>query len=268
MRERRYVKFRVDMFEDTKLKIINRRLERDLIDYVWLRLGLLAGKVNREGDLFMSRNIPYTVETLAIEFDREVEQVKLALDILMELEMLELTEHNVYRVKNFAKHQNIKVKEKDAIKIKEDVVKAENKEISKEDNLKNESKFNENQFSEDIEFEDELSQSEPEVMKIEEAANMEINNNDFSETENNMTKEKEKEKDDFQDDIPILKEVKGRNKPNSKRNSNNLNSKKKKQDILFEITDEENSDCEIIAFQEGEAPLGKNDKIIMQLAFD
>lgn len=261
MRERRYVKFRVDMFEDTKLKIINRRLERDLIDYVWLRLGLLAGKVNREGDLFMSRSIPYTVETLAIEFDREVDQVKLALDILIELEMLELTEHNVYRVKNFAKHQNIKVKEKDAIKIKEDVVKAEIKEINKEGNLKNES-----QFSEDIKFEDELSQSEPEVMKIEEAANMEINNNDFSETENNMTKEKEK--DDFQDDIPILKEVKGRNKPNSKRNSNNLNSKKKKQDILFEITDEGNSDCEIIEFKEGEAPLGKNDNIIMQWSFD
>ena len=258
MRERKYVKFRVDMFDDTKLKIINRRCERDLIDYVWLRLGLLAGKVNREGDLFMSRNIPYTVETLAIEFDREVDQVKLALDILMELEMLELTEHNVYRVKNFAKHQNIKIKEKDDIKIKEDVIKLENKEISKEDNLKNESQFNESQFSKDIEFQDGLSQNEPEAIKIEEAANMEINNNDFSEAENKMIKEKEK--DDSQNDIPILKEVKwNRNKPNSN---------KKKQDNVFEITDEENSDCEIIAFQDGEVPLGKNDNIIMQFAVD
>ena len=248
------------MFDDTKLKIINRRLERDLIDYVWLRLGLLAGKVNREGDLFMSRNIPYTVETLAIEFDREVEQVKLALDILMELEMLELTEHNVYRVKNFAKHQNIKVKEKDDVKTKENVIKLENKEISKEDNLKSESQFNENPLSKDIEFQDGLSQNESEAIKIEEAANMEINNNDFSEVENNMIKEKEKEKDDSQNDIPILKEVKwNRNKPNSN---------KKKQDTLFEITDEENSDCEIIAFQEGEATLGENDNIIMQFAVD
>lgn len=37
----------------------------------------------------------------------------------MQLEMLELTEHNVYRVKNFAKHQNIKVKEKIKPEVKE-----------------------------------------------------------------------------------------------------------------------------------------------------
>lgn len=60
----------------------------------------------------MSRTIQYTFETLSIEFNRESEEVKLALDVLMELEMVELTEDCVYRVKNFAKHQNIKGKEK------------------------------------------------------------------------------------------------------------------------------------------------------------
>jgi len=46
MRERKYIKFRVDMFEDTKFKIIDRRPERDLIHYVWSRIVVLAGKVN------------------------------------------------------------------------------------------------------------------------------------------------------------------------------------------------------------------------------
>jgi len=64
------------------------------------------------------------VETLAIEFNRGTYQVKLALDVLMELEMIELTRNNVYRVKNFAKHQNIKVKE-------------ESKSNNKEENIKN-----------------------------------------------------------------------------------------------------------------------------------
>ena len=124
MRERKFVKFRIDMYEDTKSKIIDMKPERDLIHYVWNRFVVLAGKVNLEGNLYMSKNIPYTVETLAIEFNRGTYQVKLALDVLMELEMIELTRNNVYRVKNFAKHQNIKVKE-------------ESKSNNKEENIKN-----------------------------------------------------------------------------------------------------------------------------------
>lgn len=60
----------------------------------------------------MSKSIPYTVETLAIEFNRDMDDVEIALNVLIEFEMIEFTEEKVYRVKNFAKHQNIKVKEK------------------------------------------------------------------------------------------------------------------------------------------------------------
>ena len=49
MRERKYVKFRVDMYDDTKFKIIDMKPERDLIHYVWTRFVTLAGKVNLEG---------------------------------------------------------------------------------------------------------------------------------------------------------------------------------------------------------------------------
>ncbi|GFP74079.1 phage replisome organizer N-terminal domain-containing protein [Clostridium fungisolvens] len=112
MRERKYVKFRVDMYEDTKFKIIDMKPERDVIHYIWNRLVLLAGKVNLEGDLFFSKNIEYTIETLAIEFNRDASQIKLALEVFIELEMIELTDDKVYKVKNFVKHQNIKVKKK------------------------------------------------------------------------------------------------------------------------------------------------------------
>jgi hypothetical protein len=77
--------------------------------------------LNLEGDLYMSKNLPYTIETLGIEFNRDLKQIKLALDVFIELEMIELTESNAYRVRNFAKHQNIKVKEK--IESKDEVVK-------------------------------------------------------------------------------------------------------------------------------------------------
>jgi predicted phage replisome organizer len=108
--------------------------ERDVIHYIWNRIVLLAGKVNLEGELFLSKNLPYTIETLAIEFNREASQIKLALELFIELQMIELNEANVYKVKNFAKHQNIKVKEKEVAKQTEK--KASKLEESKVVNLK------------------------------------------------------------------------------------------------------------------------------------
>ncbi|WP_061308021.1 phage replisome organizer N-terminal domain-containing protein, partial [Clostridium botulinum] len=46
------------------------------------------------------------------EFNRGASKIELALNVFKDLEMIELSEDNAYRVKNFAKHQNIKVKEK------------------------------------------------------------------------------------------------------------------------------------------------------------
>ncbi|EES49771.1 phage replisome organizer N-terminal domain-containing protein [Clostridium botulinum] len=111
--ERKIVKLRVDMYNDTKFKIIDTMEDRDLIHYIWTRLLTLAGKVNLEGKLYLSRSIPYTIETLALEFNRSVKKVELALKVFMDLEMIELGENNVYKVRNFAKHQNIKPKKKE-----------------------------------------------------------------------------------------------------------------------------------------------------------
>ena len=53
MIERKVVKLKTNMYEDTKFKIIDTKPERDLIHYVWIRLLSLAGKVNLAGDLYM-----------------------------------------------------------------------------------------------------------------------------------------------------------------------------------------------------------------------
>ncbi|WP_252220399.1 phage replisome organizer N-terminal domain-containing protein, partial [Clostridium sp. CMCC3678] len=59
------------------------------------------------------KSIPYTIETLALEFNRNAKNVEIALKVFMDLEMIELGENNVYKVRNFAKHQNIKPKKKE-----------------------------------------------------------------------------------------------------------------------------------------------------------
>ena len=76
MKERTYIKFRVDMYDDTKFKIIDRKPERDLIHYVWIKLVILAGKVNLCGELYFSKTTPYTIETLAIECNRDIDQIR------------------------------------------------------------------------------------------------------------------------------------------------------------------------------------------------
>jgi len=63
------------MYDDTKFKIIDTNPERDLINYILTRFVTLAGKVDLEGDLYLSKNIPYTVEALAIEFNRGTDQI-------------------------------------------------------------------------------------------------------------------------------------------------------------------------------------------------
>ena len=250
MRERKYVKFRVDMYEDTKFKIIDMKPERDLIHYVWTRLVTLAGKVNLEGDLYMSKNLPYTIETLAIEFNRGTEQIKLALDVFIELEMIELTEENVYRVKNFAKHQNIKVKEK--IKSKDNGEDVKNKEAVVKEASKNEIYDNE-----DKESENKISQNGAEVVKIDDRGNLEITSSSINKVDNMSN---EKTNNNSQNNIPILLETKKNKKVN----------KKKKKGKLSDITDEEEvEDNKIVCFYDSdeERPLGEGESVVSAWSF-
>jgi len=234
MKERTFVKLRVDMYDGTKFKVIDTLRDRDLIHYVWTRLVTLAGKVNLEGDLYMSKSIPYTIETLAIEFNRDYEEIKLALNAFVELEMIEVTQGDVYRVKNFAKHQNIKVKEK--IEAKDEKVKE--KEIVIEETLKNENKESKN----------EITQNEVEVVKFEDRGNLKRDSSSIKKIDD---RNNEKTNNTLKDNIPILYENK---------RSKRMNKKKEKEKI-FSITDAEEVE-DIVCFCDGERPLGEGESVI------
>ena len=252
MRERKYVKFRVDMYDGTKFKIIDRRPERDLIHYVWNRVVVLAGKVNLEGELYLSKNIPYTVETLAIEFNRDIEEVKLALYVLMELEMVELAEHNIYRVKNFAKHQNIKANGKNKTEDKE--VNISKLEVQVNEKLKDE--INDNKIKE---FQNEISENEAESIVDNYKCNLEINNKEISKADVDINNKNISNKNTGSNphNIPILFETQKSKKA----------GKKKKEDNSIEIIDEKIDDNSLFCFTEGEIPLGEGEQIIAKWSF-
>ena len=265
MRERKYVKFRVDMLSDTKSKIIDTKPERDLIHYVWMALVLLAGKINLAGELYLSKNIPYTIETLAIEFGREIGQVKLALEVLIDLEMIGLTKHNIYVVKNFAKHQNIKVKEEEKLKDIQEDIKNETVEV-KEDII-----------NKSLEIEDDREQNKIKKVQNESVTNLiNIDNNDkgieedikYQTMDNNQNKDNisdsgnfkkneslEKEEVNFspKDKIPILLERK-KSKRTTKKKNNIIQvvDEEKEEEPMFQIIDGDDE----IPLREGERVIG------------
>ena len=286
MRERKYVKLRTDMYGDTKFKIIDMHTERDLIHYIWTRIVVLAGKVNLAGDLYMSKNIPYTVETLSIEFNREANQIKLALDVFMELEMIELTENNVYIVKNFAKHQNLKVKEtvntghkEEDTKIKEVKIKQNPKDVI----YNNEDKDPKNIITKNIEVKNrisgnkqltnKISENKVENFRANEESNLEIENKDINIINDKITRLignknssnlenticDEKSNNNLKANMPIVLAEKKNKGSNKKKNEN-----KNKKNIYMSDDQEEKEDEGIVQFIEGdeEIPLKEGDTVI------
>ena len=286
MRERKYVKLRTDMYGDTKFKIIDMHTERDLIHYIWTRIVVLAGKVNLAGDLYMSKNIPYTVETLSIEFNREANQIKLALDVFMELEMIELTENNVYIVKNFAKHQNLKVKEtvntghkEEDTKIKEVKIKQNPKDVI----YNNEDKDPKNIITKNIEVKNrisgnkqltnKISENKVENFRANEESNLEIENKDINIINDKITRLignknssnlenticDEKSNNNLKANMPIVLAEKKNKGSNKKKNEN-----KNKKNIYMSDDQEEKEDDTIVQFIEGdeEIPLKEGETVL------
>ena len=275
MRERKYIKLRIDMYEDTKFKIIDMKPERDLIHYVWTRFVALAGKCNLEGALYMSKNIPYTIETLAIEFNRYINQIKLAVDIFIELEMLEITEDNVYRVKNFAKHQNIKVKENVENSDRKEVTNI--KEIKVKENFINEVYDNaeicDNEGEKD---QDKACENIVANVKINKVYNLEVENRVVGKaTKQDIIKNKKKDigknhnRDigainnkfqDNQDNTPRVLEE------NMNKKAHKSKSREKRNNNIDDIIEEENN---LIQFYDGDAlrPLQEDECVIGEWTF-
>lgn len=263
MKERRYIKVRTDMYEDIKMKIIDRSPRRDLVHYIWSRTMTLAGKVNREGKLYMSKNIPYTIETLAIEFGRESDEVKLAFDLLLELEMVELMKDGIYIVKNFAKHQNIKVKEENENKSEYKEILRDKKEVEVGEVFQKENIVKEKSEHE-IQMLDEALKVQEEKKSLKEAEKENVNSAVIEKDANSVVVEQVTANNDSMINpqgikIPILLQEQ---KTDKKNKNKNMDKNKKK---VFEISDmESQDDDDIISFYDGEFVLREGETIVRE----
>lgn len=107
----KWIKITTDIFDDEKILMIESMPSADSIIVIWLKLLTFAGKQNNDGVFLMTNRIAYTDEMLACIFRRDVNLVRMALQIFQQFGMIEIIE-NVITIPNWNKHQSLDAYEK------------------------------------------------------------------------------------------------------------------------------------------------------------
>jgi len=114
----KWIKLSVNMFDDEKIKLIKTMPEGNKIIVIWVQLLCLAGKTNDSGLVYMGQNLSYTDEMLATILDIQVNIIRIAIQALEQLGMIEVKEDGKIDIVNWNKHQNIegldRIKRQDA----------------------------------------------------------------------------------------------------------------------------------------------------------
>jgi predicted phage replisome organizer len=111
MADVKWIKLYTDMFDNRKIKFIRKLPEGNDILLMWIMLLISAGKVNDEGYVYIIEDIPYTPESLADEFDLPINTIKLGLETMKKLNMIE-DEAKGLRIINWCEYQSIESLEK------------------------------------------------------------------------------------------------------------------------------------------------------------
>lgn len=101
----KWVKLSTDIFNNRKIRQIECLPEGDGIIVVWLKLLCLAGNVNDNGMIYFTKDIPYTEQMLAAQFNRPIALIQLALKTFEAFKMIQIVD-NILQISNWEKYQN------------------------------------------------------------------------------------------------------------------------------------------------------------------
>lgn len=107
MAEIKWIKISCDLFNDEAIRLIEQMPDGDAIIVIWLKLLIMAGKINDNGFLYFRKEIPYTDEMLSTVFNRPLNTIRLALSTFERFGMIQIvTQQGIY-ITNWGKYQNI-----------------------------------------------------------------------------------------------------------------------------------------------------------------
>lgn len=90
--EVKWIKIVTDIFDNRKIRQIEVMPDGDSILVIWFKLICLAGRINDNGLVYVTEDIPYTDEMLAAQFNRPLATVRLALNIFQKFKMIEIVD--------------------------------------------------------------------------------------------------------------------------------------------------------------------------------
>jgi len=104
--EVKWIKLMTDIFDNRKIRQIETMPEGDGIVVIWLKLLCLAGNINDSGYVYFTKEIPYTEDMLATEFNKPLNVIRLALTTFEKFGMIEIID-NILHISNWERYQNI-----------------------------------------------------------------------------------------------------------------------------------------------------------------
>ena len=119
MSDVKWIKLDNDIFNNRKIRQIEKMPDGDSLIVIWFKILTLAGHVNDGGFIYITKDIPYTDQLLATEFDRPLATVQMALQVFKQFGMIDLYS-NILHVSNWEEYQNVdgleKIREQNRIR--------------------------------------------------------------------------------------------------------------------------------------------------------
>lgn len=101
-----WIKISTDVFDNRKIKQIEAMPEGDTILVIWFKLLCMAGTVNDNGLVYLTREIPYTDEMLANQFNKPLNVVRPALQVFEQFGMIEIIDDFIF-LPSWEKYQSV-----------------------------------------------------------------------------------------------------------------------------------------------------------------
>lgn len=106
MADVKWIKIATEIFDNRKIKQIEKMPEGDAIIVVWFKLLCLAGNINDGGMIYFTKEMPYTEEMLSVEFNRPIQTIRLAITTFERFGMIEVVD-DVFYISSWDKYQNV-----------------------------------------------------------------------------------------------------------------------------------------------------------------
>ena len=88
MADVKWIKLSTEIFDNRKIRQIECLPDGDGIIVVWVKLLCLAGNINDNGMVYFTKDIPYTDQMLAMQFNRPLPLIQLAMATFQKFGMI------------------------------------------------------------------------------------------------------------------------------------------------------------------------------------